>query len=262
MLRGREAGRGRFELGVLNGQIVDFVTGLAEDQGRPHVLTGFADASEIIVPSSPTVPYRNAIAIASALDPAAVATVKDGPTHAYHEETKASKAFVEGLERDIITFLNQQGHHAVRLVDARHELIERGMSHDDAKALSHRVIAAHAGLGWIGKNNLVITKHFGPAVTLGGVLTDAPVECGKEVFLSRCGRCVECIVACPVGAINNAEWSGKIGAPNLVDEDACTEACRTQSLANLGVEANVCGQCIWACPYAKSYLHRNGLRYT
>lgn len=249
-------------LDVLNEQIVSLIAEQAAQRNRPDVLTGFADASEIIGPKKPGLPYTHVVSIASALNPNAVASVEAGPTQIYYEEVEASRVFVEDLESSVVDYLNRQGCQAMPLTDARHDLINRGMSHEDAAALSHRVVATHAGLGWIGKNNLVITKHFGPAVTLGGVLTDAPVECGKEVFLSRCGRCVECIVACPAGAINNSEWSGQIGTHDLVNEEACVEECRTQSREKLGFEANVCGHCILACPYTGSYLRRNGLRYS
>lgn len=244
---------------MLNEQIAGLVTELATNQGRPHVLVGFADARDAFDSVDFAIPHQNAVSLAVALDAHAVSGVQDGPTPEYYEEVMASKEFVKSLERKVGAFLESEGYAAVRLADARHALIDEGMAREDAACLSHRVIAAHAGLGWIGKNNLLITKHFGPAVTLGGVLTDAPVECGKEVFLSRCGRCVECIVACPTAAINNAEWSGKISTAGLVDEEACAEACRAQSVERLGFEADVCGVCIWACPYARAYLSRNGL---
>lgn len=255
---------------MLNGQIANLVTEFATEQGRPSVLVGFADARDAFGADEPALPYRNALSVAVALDAGAVATVKEGPTREYYDEVVAVQEFVRQLERQVIGYLNRAGYVAARLTDVQAALAEEaesvdaaeaGASSQDAAARAHRMVAAHAGLGWIGKNNLIITKHFGSAVMLGCVLTDAPVECGKEVFLSRCGRCVECILACPAGAINNAEWSGGADAV-LVDEEACAAESCAQSVAQLGFEADICGACIWACPYTKSYLSRNGLRNT
>ncbi len=252
---------------MLNGQIANLVTEFAAEQGRPSVLVGFADARDAFGSDEPAIPYKNALSMAVALNAGAVATVKEGPTREYYEEVMAAQQFVKQLERQAIEFLNRAGYMAARLTDVQLALAgeakdaSQEASFRDDIARAHRLVAAHAGLGWIGKNNLIITKHFGSAVMLGCVLTDAPVECSKEVFCSRCGRCVECILACPAGAINNAEWSGGVDAA-LVDEEACAAESCAQSVAQLGFEADICGACIWACPYTKSYLSRNGLRNT
>ncbi len=61
-----------------------------------------------------------------------------------------------------------------------------------------------AGLGFYGKNGLLITEEFGPLVRLGGVLTNYPLEkqvAEKVQLESKCGSCTLCLDSCPAGAL-------------------------------------------------------------
>ncbi|RLI09625.1 hypothetical protein DRO32_00235 [Candidatus Bathyarchaeota archaeon] len=68
--------------------------------------------------------------------------------------------------------------------------------------LQFKPIALRAGLGWRGKNNLLIHPEFGPRVVLGVVLTDAAVEeAGRPILEDGCGECDLCLHVCPIGAL-------------------------------------------------------------
>lgn len=74
----------------------------------------------------------------------------------------------------------------------------------DTAPVLEREYAARAGLGWIGKNTLLIHPRQGSFTLLGGVLTTLeltpPSE--QEAVTDHCGTCTRCIDACPTGAIS------------------------------------------------------------
>ncbi len=243
---------------TLNESISIFIKNFAEMRGRSNVLVGFADVSMIPGVNGQDLQCKNAVSIVVALDPKVVSEIGNGPTLAYYNENNQINGFFDLLNEALCDFIARQGHHAQTLSQLCENLIEKEAHHEHVYALKHRVIAAHAGHGWIGKNSLIITKRFGAAVRISTVLTDAPLSCCQSVFLSRCSRCVECIKACPVGAINSSEWSINLANTDLVNVDVCRDACAKQTKTNFGIESNVCGLCIYSCPYTKSYLRRNG----
>jgi GNAT superfamily N-acetyltransferase len=121
--------------------------------------------------------------------------------------------------------------------------------------LQHKTIATRAGLGWIGKSALLITKPYGPAVRLASVLTDANFDTGTPVDTSSCGACRSCADRCPTQAIVGQNW--KLGTPREAIYDAPT--CRATAVRlskEAGFEATICGACINACPYTQRYLNR------
>jgi len=68
---------------------------------------------------------------------------------------------------------------------------------------SLRHAAVSAGLGFIGKNNLLITSEFGPRVRLAAVITDASLESSGQPIEKNCGSCAVCIEKCPAKAISS-----------------------------------------------------------
>jgi epoxyqueuosine reductase len=71
----------------------------------------------------------------------------------------------------------------------------------DANQHVDREGAARAGVGFYGKNTLLITKRFGSWVVLGTVVTDVEIEATPALDLD-CGSCRLCIDACPTGALD------------------------------------------------------------
>jgi len=70
----------------------------------------------------------------------------------------------------------------------------------DTGALIDVAVAWRAGLGWIGRNGLLITKEFGSFVYLGEIITNLELE-HDQPLTSRCSDCMKCVKACPGGAL-------------------------------------------------------------
>lgn len=98
--------------------------------------------------------------------------------------------------------------------------------------VSHRVVAENAGLGWRGKNELIINEKFSCAIRFASIITDLPLICGKKVEAS-CGKCEACLNSCPF-------------LKNKDKLENYRENCR-RYIIKLGLKAEVCGKCIKAC---------------
>ena len=70
----------------------------------------------------------------------------------------------------------------------------------DKHWVQERVVAAYAGLGWIGKHSLLINQDLGSWVLLAGGATTLPLT-PDALVADQCGACTLCIDACPTGAI-------------------------------------------------------------
>lgn len=70
----------------------------------------------------------------------------------------------------------------------------------DTGVLSDRAVAERAGIGWIGKNSLLITPEYGSYVFLGEIITNIKISEDKPIK-EQCGECEICIKACPNNAI-------------------------------------------------------------
>src|SRR4030042_953504 len=71
-------------------------------------------------------------------------------------------------------------------------------------ALSHKHVARAAGLGWIGRNNLLVNERFGSRIRLVTVLTDLPLVVSPP-STKNCGSCRDCVAVCPAGAIKERQ---------------------------------------------------------
>lgn len=81
------------------------------------------------------------------------------------------------------------------------EVSARGFS--DSKPILEKALAVKAGLGWFGKNTLLIHRRFGTFILLSGILTtlELPIPPALELRVPKCGSCTKCLDACPTGAL-------------------------------------------------------------
>ncbi|UCE59476.1 MAG: epoxyqueuosine reductase [Phycisphaerales bacterium] len=113
---------------------------------------------------------------------------------------------------------------------------------------SHKVAARLAGIGWIGKNALLITNEVGPRVRLATILTDAPMETSGKLRRDRCGTCTKCIEICPVNAFTGRSFRADEPRDARFDARMCD---RHVEKRRKEVGVAVCGLCLYVCPHAK-----------
>jgi len=112
----------------------------------------------------------------------------------------------------------------------------------------HKTAATCAGLGWIGKNGLVINERYGSKLSWATVLTDAPFEPDEPIQESRCGDCDLCVRYCPSGALVGSNWTVKEPFKPIVRYDSCRSLKR--DLKDFREKPN-CGLCVNICPYSR-----------
>ena len=103
--------------------------------------------------------------------------------------------------------------------------------------LSHRSLAEAAGLGWRGRNNLLVSPLYGAHVRLVSILTDYPLINDSSIPFG-CSSCHQCVSACPVGAL------GKSAADYQLDK--CYALLKEFSKLP-GIGQHICGLCVKAC---------------
>jgi len=120
----------------------------------------------------------------------------------------------------------------------------------DSAPLAERAFAVRAGLGFIGKNRMLINPKLGPQILLGEIITNLKLK-SDEPIDSNCSNCNKCITSCPTGALRpdgrfdankcisylTIEYEGKIPA-NLAEK--------------IGARLFGCDECVLACPYQKN----------
>jgi epoxyqueuosine reductase len=88
----------------------------------------------------------------------------------------------------------------------------------DSAPVLDRAWAARSGLGWIGKNTMLITKERGSFFFIGEIITDLELEYDNRTVANYCGGCRRCIETCPTGALKPHELDASKCISNMTIE--------------------------------------------
>ena len=183
-------------------EIIQYLT----EQGAVRV--GFADLHGV---TGASLPYG--ITALVALPREIVGPLVDQPHRAYYDAYQAINVRMDAMAEGCAALLRTHGYQATANTE---EHLPTGA--EDRSPLPHKAVACRAGLGWIGKNNLLTTPDFGGAVRLCTVVTDAPLPTAEPILSSRCGSCRVCVDACP-------SWMAPYGTRDWIGTTCSTTCC-------------------------------------
>jgi len=202
----------------------------------------FLDVSELTDTQNRGLPL--AILIGISIDPKFIKKVFDDPeyTPTHDDEYIQTEEKAGKVTDEIAKILIDKGYKAISQSDAG--LIADGAFNFDDKesVLPHKTVAMLGGVGWIGKNNLLITPEYGAAQCLGTLLTDAPLETSSpERILPKCGNCRICTDICDKNVLKGKTWDITVSRDEIIDVHGCC----------------ICLKCLVHCPQTQAYIKRS-----
>jgi len=221
-------------------QDTERIKNLCRQQGGS--LFGVADlrsfeGEEILLPPSLLGRLPYAISVGYHLSEAVLEEIENQPTPLYFHHYQRVNILLDTIGLIVTSAIQDLGHLAMpipasQLVDWKNQ---RGH-------LSHKHVARTAGLGWIGRNNLLVNEQFGSRIRLVTILTDLPLKIDSP-SLTHCGSCHNCLSVCPAGAIKERQED--------FDHLRCYEQLRSFA-KTLHFSHNICGVCVKACRGART----------
>jgi epoxyqueuosine reductase len=187
---------------------------------------------ESIVEISESLPY--AVSMGIRLSDHVLQTVLTAPTWTYDYHYRQVNIALDQAALFIAGEIQRAGFSALPIPASQILDWEKLRAH-----LSHREIAGLAGMGWMGRNNLLVTPEFGSQVRLVTILTDMelPAQSGNNAG-GDCGTCRACVKMCPVEAIADC--------PEDFNLDSCAAQLRRFTISEK-IKTMICGLCIKVC---------------
>lgn len=176
--------------------------------------------------------FPHAVVIAVSLSKSVLQDLEDVPTKLYYYHYRMANLFLDQAAFKIGKFIQNQGCNALPIPASQ------VIDWENQKAqFSHKDIGYLAGLGWIGRNNLLVNSKFGSRFRLTSVLTDLPLKANSPLK-QGCGECRNCLTVCPVSAIKEKQED--------FDHLACFD--KLKEFQKKGVVGQyICGICVKAC---------------
>ncbi len=190
--------------------------------------------------------YSVAILIGVALSPGYISRLSKVNVSDCKEFSEKEHA-VDELAEWVADYIKAQGFKAY--AQSERNLIDGDYDADSKTTpLPHKKVAMLAGLGWIGKSNLLVTQEYGSALCMCSVLTNAPFPAQKKpIMKSKCGACRICKDICPAKVIHGTQWEEGIDRDLIIDVYHC-EGCLKCMI-----------KCIWTQRYINSNIYEKEL---
>jgi epoxyqueuosine reductase QueG len=214
-------------------------------------LWGAADLREFSTPTDATgQKFPIAISWAIPMNPQIMFSIQKGPNQVYADEYARVNNQINKLAAMLVVEIRNRGFRAQELAasDRTDPVSIRG-------DFPHKTAATRAGLGWIGRHCQLITRKFGSWVRLGTVFTDMELPSGSPVERSFCGRCMQCVEACPAGALTGNPWYPGLSREEILDGKIC-DHWKKENYFEFHKGHN-CGICSAVCPYGLKVLKSN-----
>jgi len=153
------------------------------------------------------------------------------------------------IGKDLARWLAQE--YGITARDLAYQVDEGGIFLKDAAVL--------AGLGAIGKNNLLITPEFGPRVRLRALMIDADVEPAGPIDFAPCETCdMPCMRACPRGAFQSDSYDRSLCDEQMEqDKENGIPSKKADSVNSAGILIKYCRICEFVCPVARKEGKKN-----
>lgn len=204
--------------------------------------------------------YRCAVSLAVALPSAALELIAvNDPGVLYAHAYRTANAALDSIALRVSQGISEKGYRAFVVPASLRIDGERELGH-----ASHKAFAWAAGLGWIGRNALLVNPTYGCDLRLATVLTDMPLESGTPMA-NGCGECKLCVLSCPPKALVHSKFEVRpIDREEILDVKRCGSWLdrMRDGLASNALTApwasHICGMCIKVCPIGK--IHRTSLK--
>jgi epoxyqueuosine reductase len=201
-------------------------------------LFGVADTASLrdgfLLPAGLVEKLSAAVALGKRLSDGVLEDIEDKPTPLYFHHYRQANFFLDRGAFLLAAFLQDLGYEALPV--AASQIVDWA---NQRAHVPHKAIARLAGLGWIGRNNLLVTPQFGSRVRLVSILTDAPFPAAATPLPFSCGGCRRCLAPCPASAIGER--------PEDFDHQGCYRKLDEFRRAHV-VSQHICGVCVKACP--------------
>lgn len=199
-------------------------------------LFGVADISaikkEFLVSEKLLEGFDKAICLGIRLSCGILQEITDAPTRLYFHHYRTANACLDQAAFKISNYIQRKGFNAMPIPASQIVDWQSQKAH-----LSHKRIGYLAGLGWIGRNNLLVNKELGSQFRLVSIITDMPLKIDKP-SKQKCGGCKACIKICPAKAIKED--------PLEFDYQGCFEKLKEFQKKHL-VDQYICGVCVNIC---------------